>query len=70
MWRKMYLSLTLFTQQIHSYLSFNWKDMGISTKAKDRRYVPDPNKAGDLGNLREKALLNWYAQAVTRLGGK
>jgi len=51
--------------QIHSYLSSNFKDLRglekndprLIAKAKDRWYVPDPNKAQDLEKKREKALL-------------
>jgi hypothetical protein len=54
--------------QIHSYLSTNHKDLrGLSknspalvAKAKDRWYVPDPNKGQDLENKREKALLKEF----------
>lgn len=64
--------------QIHSYLSTNWKDMrnlakddpALIAKAKDRWYVPDPNKTGDLEKLREKALLKEfeeYKQAKKKL---
>lgn len=64
--------------QIHSYLSTNWKDMrnlakddpALVAKAKGRWYVPDPNKAGDLEKLREKALLTEfeeYKQAKKKL---
>jgi DNA modification methylase len=56
--------------QIHSYLSTNWKDMRnlpkddppLMEKAKNRWYVPDPNKAGDLEKLREKSLLREFEQ--------
>lgn len=56
--------------QIHSYLSSNWPEMRnlskddpkLVTKAKDRWYVPDPNKAGDLEKLREKALLKEFGE--------
>ncbi len=54
--------------QIHSYLSTNYKDLrgleknnlALVTKAKDRWYVPDPNKAQDLEKKREKALLKEF----------
>lgn len=54
--------------QIHSYLSTNFKefrnlpkdDAELRAKAKDRWYVPDPNKAGDLEKLRERALLREF----------
>lgn len=54
--------------QIHTYLSTNFKDMrGLAkddptliTKAKDRWYVPDPSKAGDIEKLRLRALLREF----------
>lgn len=54
--------------QIHSYLSTNHKDLrgleknspALVTKAKDRWYVPDPNKAQDLEKKGEKALLKEF----------
>jgi predicted RNA methylase len=54
--------------QIHSYLSTNFKDLRnlakdnplLCAKAKDRWYVPDPNKAGDLEKLRERTLLREF----------
>ena len=57
-------------EQIHSYLSTNWKDMrnlpktdpALMAKAKDRWYVPDPNKIGDLEKLREKDLLKKFEE--------
>jgi DNA modification methylase len=60
----------LVPEQIHSYLSSNWKEMRNLTKddlilqgkAKNRWYVPDPNKAGDLEKLREKSLLKEFAE--------
>jgi DNA modification methylase len=68
----------LVPDQIHAYLSSNWKelrnltkeDAALIAKAKDRWYVPDPNKAGDLGKLREKTLLKEfeeYKQAKKKL---
>jgi hypothetical protein len=58
--------------QIHSYLSTNFKDLRklgkddptlkAKAKAKDRWYVPDPNKAGDLEKLRERALLREFEE--------
>jgi len=55
-------------EQIHAYLSSNWKELrnlpkddpALVDKARDRWYVPDPNKAGDLEKLREKALLKEF----------
>lgn len=57
-------------EQIHAYLSTNWKDMRnldkedpiLVAKAKERWYVPDPNKAGDLEKLREKSLLKEFEE--------
>ena len=56
--------------QIHSYLSSNFKELRIlvkndpalRAKAKDRWYVPDPRKAGDLEKLRERALLRVFEE--------
>ena len=58
----------LVPDQIHSYLSSNWKDMRnlekddsqLMAKAKDRWYVPDPNKAADLEKLRERSLIKEF----------
>jgi DNA modification methylase len=57
-------------EQIHAYLSTNWKELrnlpkddpALVSKARDRWYVPDPNKAGDLEKLREKALLKEFEE--------
>lgn len=57
-------------EQIHAYLSTNWKelrklpkdDLALVAKARDRWYVPDPNKGGDLEKLREKALLKEFEE--------
>ena len=54
--------------QIHGYLSSNFKelrnrdkhDIELRDRAKDRWYVPDPGKAGDLEKLRERALLKEF----------
>ena len=54
--------------QIHGYLSSNFKelrnrdkhDIELRVRAKDRWYVPDPGKAGDLEKLRERALLKEF----------
>jgi len=56
--------------QIHSYLSSNFKELRnlpkdderLRAKAKDRWYVPDPNKAGDLEKIRERALLREFEE--------
>jgi len=57
-------------EQIHAYLSTNWKELRnlpkddptLVAKARDRWYVPDPNKVGDLEKLREKALLKEFEE--------
>ena len=54
--------------QIHAYLSGNFKelrnlpknDLALRAKAKDRWYVPDPRKAGDLDELRTRGLLGEF----------
>jgi len=59
--------------QIHSYLSTNYKDLRnlskdapeLRAKAKDRWYVPDPNKAADLERMRERALLKEFESYKT-----
>jgi DNA methylase len=64
--------------QIHSYLSTNHKDLRnlekndpiLMAKAKDRWYVPDPNKAQDLEKKREKALLKEFDTYKTFTGRK
>lgn len=56
--------------QIHSYLSTNFKDLrnlsknddSLRDKGKDRWYVPDPKKAGDLEMVRDKALLKEFEE--------
>src|SRR5690606_34576142 len=62
--------------QIHSYLSTNHKDLrglnksdpGLKAKAKDRWYVPDPNKAQDLEKKRERVLLKEFDAYVAATG--
>ena len=56
--------------QLHAYLSTNYKELRklpkdaqtLRTKAKDRWYVPDPHKAGDLEKLRERTLLREFRE--------
>ena len=73
-----YNGISEVPSQIHSYLSTNWPEMRnrpkddhvLMDKAKDRWYVPDPNKAGDLEKLRERSLLKEfeeYKQAKKKL---
>jgi len=68
----------LVPEQIHAYLSTNWKELrnlskddpALVAKASDRWYLPDPNKTGDLEKLRERALLKEfedYKQASKKL---
>lgn len=64
--------------QIHGYLSSNYKDLrgleknspALVAKAKDRWFVPDPNKAQDLEKKREKALLKEFEQYQQHSGRK
>ena len=57
-------------EQIHAYLSSNWKDLrnlpkddsALIAKARDRWYMPDPNKASDLEKLRGKVLLKEFEE--------
>lgn len=54
--------------QVHAYLSSNWKelrnlekdDQQLVEKARNRWYVPDPNKQQDVEARREKALLREF----------
>ena len=63
--------------QIHAYLSTNYKDLreldkedtALRRKAKDRWYVPDPNKLADLEKLREKSLLREFGTYVDEIKG-
>ena len=56
--------------QIHCYLSTNFKELrnlpkdapALRAKARNRWYVPDPRKAGDLERLRDGALLREFDQ--------
>ena len=65
-----YDGLAEVPSQIHSYLSSNFKEFrnlpkdapALKAKAKDRWYIPDPNKATDLEQLREKTLLREFEE--------
>jgi predicted RNA methylase len=54
--------------QIHSYLSSNWKELRnldkgdklLTDKARNRWFVPDPNKQKDVERRRDKALLKEF----------
>lgn len=60
----------LVPSQIHSYLSSNFKDLRnldkenpqLVEKARDRWYVPDPNKQADLDQVRDRALLKEFEE--------
>ena len=60
----------LVPSQIHSYLSSNFKDLRnldkdnpqLVEKARDRWYVPDPNKQADLEQIRDRALLKEFEE--------
>jgi len=62
--------------QIHSYLSTNFKDLRglekddprLKAKAKDRWYVPDPSKAKDLEQKRERSMLKEFEAYKTAPG--
>jgi hypothetical protein len=64
--------------QIHTYLSSNFHDLRnlektdprLKGKAKDRWFVPDPNKAQDLEKKREKALLKEFEEYRNMPGRK
>ncbi|RYG98503.1 MAG: transcriptional regulator [Alphaproteobacteria bacterium] len=64
--------------QIHTYLSSNWREMrsldkdapALIEKARNRWYVPDPNKQQDVEKRREKALLREFEQYKTHKGKK
>jgi 16S rRNA G966 N2-methylase RsmD len=64
--------------QIHAYLSNGWRefrgldkgDARLKAKAKDRWYLPDPNKAQDLEKKREKALLKEFDAYAAATGRK
>lgn len=64
--------------QIHTYLSSNFHDLRnleksdarLKAKAKDRWFVPDPNKAQDLEKKREKALLKEFEEYRNTTGRK
>jgi predicted RNA methylase len=64
--------------QIHTYLSSNWKEMRslkknnpvLIEKARNRWYVPDPNKQQDVEKRREKALLREFEHYREHKGRK
>jgi len=64
--------------QIHSYLSTNFKefrnlskdDSALLHKAKDRWYVPNPEREEDLQKLRERSLLKQFEEYKNHAGKK
>ena len=64
--------------QIHSYLSTNYKDLrnlqkddsALLKKAKDRWYVPNPEREEDLQKLRERSLLKQFEEYKIHSGKK
>jgi len=64
--------------QIHSYLSTNFKDLrnlkkgdsALLNKAKDRWYVPNPEREEDLQKLRERSLLKQFEEYKIHSGKK
>ncbi len=64
--------------QIHSYLSTNFRDLRglekddprLKAKAKDRWYAPDPSKAKDLEQKRERSLLKEFENYKSAPGRK
>jgi len=64
--------------QIHSYLSTNFKefrklkkdDAQLTKKAKDRWYVPNPDREEDLQKLRERDLLKQFLEYKNHTGKK
>ena len=65
-----YDGLSEVPSQLHSYLSTNFKEfrnlpkdsLTLKAKAKDRWYIPDPNKSADLEQLREKTLIREFEE--------
>ena len=59
--------------QVHAYLSTNFKELrnlpkdhaALRAKARDRWYVPDPNKAADVEKRRTRALLREFEEYRT-----
>lgn len=51
---------TFLLSSFEEYRAMQRNNPALKTKAKDRWYVPDPNQAGDLEKLRERALLREF----------
>jgi DNA modification methylase len=68
----------LLPPQVHSYLSTNFKEMRnlkkddaqLIKKAKDRWYVPNPEREEDLQKLRERDLLKQFEEYKNHTGRK
>ncbi|HHZ8026826.1 TPA: DNA methyltransferase [Enterococcus faecalis] len=73
----LYDSEDFVPDQIAAYLRKNYHDMRglenqddkLKSKAKNRWYVPDPNKQADLEKLREKSLLREFNHYVEEVSG-
>ena len=73
-----YDGLSPVPPQIHSYLSTDFKDMrGLSKsdpqlrkRAKDRWYVPNPNREEDIQKLRDRDLLKQFSDYKNHKGKK
>lgn len=73
----LYNSNGVVPNQIVSYLRKNYHDMRglenqddkLKSKARNRWYVPDPNKQADLEKLREKSLLREFNHYVEQVSG-
>lgn len=73
-----YDGVGLLPPQIHSYLSTNFKefrnlkkdDSQLIKKAKDRWYVPNPDREEDLQKLRERSLLSEFDEYKKHTGKK
>lgn len=73
-----YESEGLLPPQIHSYLSTNFKEMRnlknddeqLIKKAKDRWYVPNPDREEDLQKLRDRDLLKQFGEYKNHEGRK
>ncbi|EGO2849126.1 DNA methylase [Enterococcus faecalis] len=73
----LYDSEDVVPDQIAAYLRKNYHDMRglenqddkLKSKAKNRWYVPDPNKQADLEKLREKSLLREFNHYVEEVSG-
>jgi hypothetical protein len=56
------------SKNFHDYRSLDKDDPRLMAKAKERWYVPDPNKAADLERRREKSLLKEFETYRTHTG--